>query len=354
MLNRYISLLKSHPLSTNLITASVLMVGGDCLAQLIERHHLEDAFSFHEHDLDGVPESRRLHLHPYGHRNDDDEAANTSTASSRSSSNGTKKNIDDLSQIMKTIQSNLQNGVQQNDWVRSGTMGVWSVVFYTPAYMALYAAFDRIFLKKTLFSIAARVAGALVYSIPVNAAFFFYGTSVHHTLEWVELWDAVVEDAEEEAEWTVPVGEEEWSILARISERMAAAKAKLSPRKGNDNLDTDEDATKNPRELVDNSKEEEIECREEARHHFFLPIPEKPPPYDFDMLLSKARLKIEKELVTTVTNSATVWVPINLLTLLSCRITCDHLGCSSLASFGIAICRWCSIETFHYRKLSRH
>ena len=88
-------------------------------------------------------------------------------------------------------------------------MSAWAVGFYTPAYMFLYSSLDRAFPRKTPLTVSARVLGSLVYSVPVNAAFFLYGTAVHHALEWYDLWEEREEDGREERIWEEEEEEEE-------------------------------------------------------------------------------------------------------------------------------------------------
>jgi hypothetical protein len=66
---------------------------------------------------------------------------------------------------------------------RTGTMASW-VLFYVPFYASLYKAYDRYLPKKTPAGILARVALSFATSVPVNAAFYTYGTSVEHTQDW--------------------------------------------------------------------------------------------------------------------------------------------------------------------------
>jgi len=280
------------------------------IAQEIERYHLEDEFSFHEHDLDGVPGDRRLHLHPYSgffvrrrtSRGDDNVDIVTTSTGDEERAAVSNALVDLSAKIYSKASQSIRRSIDENDWVRSATMGVWAICFYTPAYMALYAAFDRVFQKRTPFAIGSRVVGAVIYSIPVNALFFFYGTSVHHTLEWYGLWDSLLADAEEEAEWVDHADEKE-GLLSRISKQISD---RLRFKRGETSTEEDQSEKIPAQEHVE--KEGTIE---EIRRRFFLPLPDRPPPFDMDMLLSKARLKIETELVSTVKTSAQIWVPIN-------------------------------------------
>ena len=76
-----------------------------------------------------------------------------------------------------------------SDWnpYRTATMAAWSAGFYAPFYVFLYRLYDRYLPKQTPASIGARVALSFVCSIPVNAAFYTYGTTVQHTTDWWSL-----------------------------------------------------------------------------------------------------------------------------------------------------------------------
>ena len=300
------------------------------IAQEIERCHLEDEFSFHEHDLDGVPDDRRLHMHPYSgffvRRRTSTVGSTTGTAADdKQEDTATRDTFVDASvQMHNRISKSIRRSIDENDWIRSATMGIWAICFYTPAYMGLYSAFDRIFQKRTPLAISSRVAGAVVYSIPVNALFFLYGTSVHQTLEWYGLWNSLLSDAEEEAEWKEPQDKKE-NLFTRIKTRIAT-KLRLKRQE-------------TEKQMIQETHMEEIEeeeatnaAMEEIRRRFFLPLPDRPPPYDLDMLLSKARLKIETELISTVKTSAQVWVPINFVNF---AIVPNHLRPFGLLFFSV-------------------
>ena len=281
------------------------------IAQEIERCHLEDEFSFHEHDLDGVPDERRLHMHPYsgcfvrGQTSRVGDNDDTATYANQEDTTINNTFADTSTQMYNRISQSIRRSIDENDWVRSATMGIWAICFYTPAYMGLYAAFDRIFQKRTPMAISSRVAGAVIYSIPVNALFFLYGTSVHHTLEWYGLWNSLLSDAEEEAEWTEPSDKKE-NLFMRIKTKIAT-KLRLKRQ------ETEKQMIQET--YIEEIEEEEVTnaAIEEIRRRFFPPLPDRPPPYDLDMLLSKARLKIETELTSTVKTSAQIWVPINFV-----------------------------------------
>ena len=115
------------------------------IAQEIERCHLEDEFSFHEHDLDGVPDDRRLHMHPYSgffvRRRTSTVGSTTGTAADdKQEDTATNNTFADASvQMHNRISKSIRRSIDENDWIRSATMGIWAICFYTPAYMGLYS-----------------------------------------------------------------------------------------------------------------------------------------------------------------------------------------------------------------------
>jgi hypothetical protein len=68
------------------------------------------------------------------------------------------------------------------DTFRTGTMAFWAF-FYAPLWVTVYRLYN-IYLPKGPTGVVARVGLTFLTSIPVNAAFYTYGTTVHHTREW--------------------------------------------------------------------------------------------------------------------------------------------------------------------------
>ncbi len=92
--------------------------------------------------------------------------------------------------LMEKIEAIIQRvRSESNDinWVRSSSLGLWASCVMTPGFIGLFRALDH-FLGtiKTPFTIGCRLVCCFLWSLPNNAAFFAYGTCVHHTLEWWE------------------------------------------------------------------------------------------------------------------------------------------------------------------------
>lgn len=77
---------------------------------------------------------------------------------------------------------------QSFDLFRTATMVGWAVAAYTPFFVTLYRVMDVLFPKNvTLFTVVGRASMSFLFSIPVNAAFFCYGSFVHHVTCWLAL-----------------------------------------------------------------------------------------------------------------------------------------------------------------------
>lgn len=232
------------------------MTAGDLMAQELEQHDLSDHFAGStKKSLKDVPVQRRLSLRRYG------TIGGEPLINKKESDYDKLKSSNPLLHDGVTVSSNWReianflfrnplDEVQQFDLSRTVTMVFWSVGIYTPGYMWLFRQCDRVLPKTTPFAITARVALMLTFSIPINIAFFGYGTTVHHVMEW----NALREEQKE----------------------------KFTGRG--------------------------IEPAEVSRW-----VRENGPKLDVETLLSKIRLKLDSELITTITTSAKVWVPINFI-----------------------------------------
>jgi hypothetical protein len=189
---------------------------GDTMAQVLERYHLDDAvIGESKPNHDRIPIQQRVQFrrygtvpHPSAEKDEDSQVHHPSTI-------WWDKAIDSISSL---------------DTFRTGSMVAWAVCFQTPAILLLYNFMDRIFPVKTAATVVARVCMGLAYAVPLSAGFFVYGTSVHHTAEWVAL-------------------RKEW-------------------RQERNSLDKHKDAYKSP----------------------------SPPPFDWEMMWTKAKLKVQSEL----------------------------------------------------------
>ena len=85
------------------------------------------------------------------------------------------------------------------DYFRMSTMSFWAACISTPYFMFLYRIQDRVLSSSTTpIGVALRVISSFVASVPLNAAFFGYGSWLHHVTEWwalVQEWKLVVPTA---------------------------------------------------------------------------------------------------------------------------------------------------------------
>mmetsp|Transcript_26837 Transcript_26837/g.63058 ORF Transcript_26837/g.63058 Transcript_26837/m.63058 type:complete len:284 (+) Transcript_26837:58-909(+) len=144
------------------------------------------------------------------------------------------------------------------DKPRTAKMAAWSLLF-VPIYVKIFKMYDRYLPKKNLPSIAARVGCSFLSSIPLNFAFYTYGTAVEHTAEWYE--------------------KRQQQLCLRLEMQ----------QKNKQNLQAD-------RSPVVFSETTTLEV-----------------PYRFDELVEKTQRKLDAEFVKTVKASAAFWVPTNFL-----------------------------------------
>lgn len=268
----YISRLKSHPMLTNMGSALVLMASGDVMAQELERNH----FHIHE-DEEEIENTPRLSLKRYGtvnptaaqtaaevafekrkhehdpppkhHPNNTSNDAEEKDENDAIDSTNSAIYFDDIKDTITYAVDTLRAECEYLDGYRTTTMMAWSAGAYTPLYVAIYKVCDRFMPHQTPVTVTARVALSFLLSVPINAGFFTYGTFVHHTMEWMAIQN----------EWKMEL--EELGILT---------------------------------DTVQLHGESVV-------------------PYDWEMLHATARLKLESELLTTVVDSAKVWIPVNFL-----------------------------------------
>ena len=216
----YLAALKSHPFAANMSTAVVLMSVGDMTAQ-------------------GIEQSCRSSLVQLGDCNDSDDAslscpppttvtnkpvlAVSSVALPRDSDSSSAASASSTTTTTTTLRSfalnrhstlsphlevaNCDYGISRLEWerpatanvldattpdswqglpldgVRTSTMAFWAGAIQAPFFLALYRFYDRILPTAiTPYAVGGRVALSFLSTIPFTAAFFGYGTVVHHLL----------------------------------------------------------------------------------------------------------------------------------------------------------------------------
>jgi Mpv17 / PMP22 family len=175
----YMAKLKVAPFLTNLSTGVVLMTGSDVLVQKVESRQspassVEDApCSCDSMEAKAVHRSLDAEHEIIGACTEDDLLIYATDAIVGA------RLLDRHEAIVDSIKD------QFSFWnpFRTGTMASWAF-FYVPFYATVYKAYDRYLPKKTPAGILARVALSFATSVPVNAAFYSYGTTVEHTQAW--------------------------------------------------------------------------------------------------------------------------------------------------------------------------
>lgn len=207
----YVSMLRNRPMLTNMGSAVVLMTSGDVLAQELEHKHIGDKLVRSKERMETVPLEKRLSLRRYytvdsmdaekqaeekfeKTKNKHKRKHSTKAENHRNEEDARNAEISDGGGLLIRLQENLlsavdmiQAEIEYLDGYRTATMIVWSAGIFTPLYVQIYKLMDRAMPKNTPATVAARVIIAVVISIPLNTAFYIYGTAVHHSAEWLAI-----------------------------------------------------------------------------------------------------------------------------------------------------------------------
>lgn len=273
----YVGLLKNKPLVANMGSALVLMSAGDVMAQEVELKNLAEHFSTNDpQKVENFTDRHRVTLKRYGtadstlqesesedgsdHQDDEDYDYDPAGQKSRllASMMAQSYSKTELQEVLDSIMERFREEVQEIDLFRTGTMVGWAVGAYTPFYVGVYRLFDKYIPRQTPATVFARVLICFILSIPVNAAFFTYGSFVHHSAEWL-------------------------SVQQKLP---AEVKKMLLSNAGGEN------------ENIDDLRAAATEVAI---------------PFDWEMMWSTAKLKLDAELYQTVLTSGKVWIPINML-----------------------------------------
>jgi hypothetical protein len=281
----YVAKLKAYPIITNVGSAFVLMTTGDVLAQELQVVNGPQS--------NKSPRDQRLSL-------DRCDTAIGPITSMPATTTFNNRQTTTMGTSSAAAAASWQALVPEEFWFwdpfRTGTMAAWSVGIYTPFYVGLYRLYDRYLPKQTPASIAARVVLSFVCSIPVNAAFYVYGTAVHHTTEW-------------------------WSLRQELLQLEQLQ----------------EDVSQEPKS---ESAQKQILITNNNNNNNI-------PPYHGDQLWAKARRKLESELPNTILTSGSCWIPINLFTF---TMVPSHLRPLSLMFFSVF---WnCYLSLSQHRELT--
>ena len=219
LLKWYISRLKTHPMVTNVGSALVLMTTGDFMAQEIELHNLVEHFSAESTSskeegvhhaakrfgTGAVPEQQtnapKLSFRRYGtlspimkeRRNTKmQEEARKAKMQQEAKEDYNKSEeeaflLPDMQGALRIFGKNSYAELASLDYFRTGTMAFWGGMT-TPAFITLYRVFDRYLPRNvTPASVLPRVVLTFLFSVPVNAIFFCYGSLVQHTAKYYSL-----------------------------------------------------------------------------------------------------------------------------------------------------------------------
>jgi len=234
MSSRYVRALKSHPLSTNLGSAVVAMLLGDVVAQELEIHRTtggsDRSIGSEEEegggggggggggatvDLGGAVGATDQHtekllsFRKYGRWSPDvpaiqrDEERLLRKVTRRRTQqrvHNEEEDDDDSTSLWSLYAAVAWDEFESIDRFRLAIMAAWSGIstFY---YTGLYQIYERTLPARAASPVryvALRVGLSFAFSIPLNAAFFFYGTFAHHLADWtalIEEWRSEVPEA---------------------------------------------------------------------------------------------------------------------------------------------------------------
>lgn len=157
LLKWYLMKLRTHPLLTNVSAAFVLMSTGDVMAQQIEQQQQQQP--------------------PFEQQQIETEVSNSKVVLLRHSQSVNQ-------QLQQWTETTTHTNISSIDIVRTGTMAAWAGVFYAPFFLGLYKMFDRYLPKQRWLGIGTRVSLSFLVSIPVNAAFYVYGSLAQHLVQY--------------------------------------------------------------------------------------------------------------------------------------------------------------------------
>jgi len=206
MFKWYSGLLKSRPLVANLGSALVVMSVGDIMAQEIEFNNKEKRRSKNDDNnplllrrssssnYQKPKQQQRQSLLELLRRNNSKNNNNTSNHTTDDDSPSAECIINKptlpsiLSSLVKEVIEDfiktIKHEIRQLDYIRTSSMVFWSVGVYTPFYIQVFKLFDKHLPKRATFAtISIRVMTCFLLSIPINAIFFVYGSTVHQLLK---------------------------------------------------------------------------------------------------------------------------------------------------------------------------
>ena len=197
----YIRQLQNSPMRTNMCSAVVVMSAGDIMAQQIEKEDEQEEendpvvrLKRHLSNRPGVPLQRQVSFRRYGTLSPDVDRRQRENRLLRHEPDDEWEGTDEiislsqLQEIVRTLIANAGEQLETFDMFRTATMVFWAAAMYTPFYVFIYKVFDKVLPKGvTPMAVSSRVIASFALSVPTNAAFFCYGSGVHHVTEWVAL-----------------------------------------------------------------------------------------------------------------------------------------------------------------------
>ncbi|GKY98424.1 hypothetical protein MPSEU_000799900 [Mayamaea pseudoterrestris] len=203
----YFHKLKHAPLTTNMTSAMMVMIIGDALAQGMEKKFMEDIQKVDEQPsrvsmpyksamIDIKRETSTLAgpeakvaFRRYGTLSPDVQEVHRDLVRRKDAESA--EATDNFTHWKETLESSittLRLKFNAIDYFRMGTMTFWAAAVVTPYFISVYNLMDQHFPHgRTTTAVGLRVMGSFVASVPLNAAFFCYGTFIYHLGDWWSL-----------------------------------------------------------------------------------------------------------------------------------------------------------------------
>jgi hypothetical protein len=173
------------------------MTAGDVLAQELEVQGVDKTTTLSPSNEDEELLRRQAHIQIQRHGTvgtnlEEEESQNNSKPEINFFTATPSTAIGTSSSSTTVLDVSVWDAIRDEFWFwnpfRTATMAAWSVGVYTPFYIGIYRLYEKYLPKnQTPVGIGARVFLSFALSCPINAAFYVYGTGVHHTTEWWSL-----------------------------------------------------------------------------------------------------------------------------------------------------------------------
>lgn len=159
-------MLRQRPMLTNAVTAAVLMLAGDRVAQTLERRN--EPATHRPQAERGVRSDKQSIGMDASMANE--QSSTQSGSHTETSSAATRLDADQFVEVLQ----------RQGSWTRTAILTFWSSCVNAPFFTWWYALLPRVAPGRPLLWV---VATAAVCAPPLNAAFFIFSTAAEHAVQ---------------------------------------------------------------------------------------------------------------------------------------------------------------------------